>query len=91
MNFAKKIILQLISGVYILAIFHPLEGGEKKRHFLEFGEENRPLEKKISELKKFKIFVENLFSITTLVLKRNTLSFNFIISELQFSFGKDNA
>jgi hypothetical protein len=34
------------TGVYILAIFPPLEGGEKKRHFLEFGEENRPLEKK---------------------------------------------
>jgi len=24
----------------------PLEGGEKKRYLLEFGEENRPLEKK---------------------------------------------
>jgi hypothetical protein len=35
-----------MAGVYILAIFPPLEGGEKKRHFLEFGEENRPLAKK---------------------------------------------
>jgi len=32
--------------VYILAIFPPLEGGEKKRYLLEFGEENRPLKKK---------------------------------------------
>jgi hypothetical protein len=32
------------AGVYILAIPHP-PGGEE-RHFLEFGEENSPLEKK---------------------------------------------
>jgi hypothetical protein len=58
---------------------------------LEFGEENRPLEKKKFRIKKFKIFTENLFSITTLVLKSNTFSFNFIISEEQFSFEKDSA
>jgi hypothetical protein len=52
-----------VTGVYILAISPPLEGGgEKKRHFLEFGEENRPLaKKKISELKLFKIFIEKPF------------------------------
>jgi hypothetical protein len=50
--------------VYILAIFPPLEGGGK-RHFLALGEENRPLEKKISE---FKIFTEKLFSIANLTL-----------------------
>jgi hypothetical protein len=44
----------------------------RKRHFLEFGEENRPLEKKISEMQKLQILLENLFSITTLALKSNT-------------------
>jgi hypothetical protein len=80
-----------IAGVYILAISPPPGMGEKKMHFLEFGEENRPHEKKNFRIKKIKIFVENLFSITTLVLKSNTFSFNFIIREAQFSFGKDSA
>jgi hypothetical protein len=52
--------------VYILTIFSSLEGG-KRGTFLEFGEENRPLESK-----KNKIFIENRFSITTLALKSNT-------------------
>jgi hypothetical protein len=51
-------------GVYS-GHFPPPSRGEKKRHFLEFGEENRPLEKKNSE---FKIFTENLFSIANLTL-----------------------
>jgi hypothetical protein len=35
-----------ISGVYILATFPPLEGGEKNRHFWKSGEENRPQREK---------------------------------------------
>ncbi len=58
---------------------------------MEFGEENWPLEKKNFRIKKFKIFIKKLFSLTTLVLKSNTLSFNFTIREAQFSFVKDSA
>jgi hypothetical protein len=58
---------------------------------LEFGEDNRALTKKISELKKLNYFIENLFLIINLALKSNTLSFNFIIREAQFSFEKDSA
>jgi len=48
--------------VYILAISPPPGGGEKKRHFLGFGEENRPLErKKISEVKKISSFIRKPF------------------------------
>ncbi len=63
----------------------------RNRHFLEFGEDNRALTKKISELKKLNYFIENLFLIINLALKSNTLSFNFIIREAQFSFEKDSA
>ena len=45
---AQFLAIHDLSGVYILAIFPPLEWGEKYRHFLKFGEENRPsTEKKI--------------------------------------------
>jgi hypothetical protein len=44
---------QKIPGVYILAISPPLEGREKKRYFLEFGEEKRPLKKKNFRIKIF--------------------------------------
>ncbi len=54
------LIIESISGVYILAISPPpWRGGGKKRHFLEFGEENRPLEKKkFQNKKKLKIFLK---------------------------------
>jgi hypothetical protein len=55
------------------------------------GKKIGPSRKKISELKKFKKFLENLFSITTLVLKSYTLRLNFIIGEAQFSYGKNSA
>jgi hypothetical protein len=59
--------------VYILAIFPPLEGGEKNRHFSKFGEENRPsAEKKFWEDKKTQILYINIFSITTETLESNT-------------------
>jgi hypothetical protein len=67
------------TGVYILATFWSL------------GKTIGPSRKKISKLKKFKIYIENLFSITTLALKSNTLSFSFITREAQFSLGKDSA
>jgi hypothetical protein len=70
------------AGVYILAIPPPLEGGGKKRHFLDFGEENRPLQrKKISEVKKILVLLENLFSIKTLALKEILKSINFLTGE----------
>ncbi len=70
----------------------PLEGGEKKRHFLEFGEENRPLEKKkFQNWKKNLSFNRKLFLNHNLSCKNNTLSFNFIIREAQFSFERDSA
>jgi hypothetical protein len=72
-------------GVYILAISPPPGRGGKKRYLLEFGEENRPLEKIFFRIKIFLIFIKNLFS------KSNSFNFNFIIREEQFSFGKDSA
>jgi hypothetical protein len=68
----------------------PWRGGGRGT-FWSLGKKIGPLIKKISELKKFKFFIENLFSITNLALKSNTLSFSFIIREEQFSFGKDSA
>jgi len=50
----------------------PWRGGGKKEAVSEFGEENRPREKKISEVKNFLILLEKLFSITTLAFKSNT-------------------
>ena len=63
-------------GVYSGHFPPPLEGGGKKRHFLEFGEENRPLERK-----KFLVLLENLFSIKTLALKEILKSINFLTGE----------
>jgi hypothetical protein len=42
------------AGVYILAIFPPLEGGKKRGTFWSLGKKIGPSRKKISELKKFK-------------------------------------
>ena len=60
------------SGVYILAIFPPLKGGEKNRHFLKFGEENRPWTEKKFEKKKISNFISNVFLIINNILKSNT-------------------
>jgi len=51
-----------IPGVYILATFPPLEGGEKNRHFWKSGEENRPQrEKKFNCKEKIWILQANVF------------------------------
>jgi hypothetical protein len=41
--------------------FPPLQGGGGKRHFLEFGEENSPLEKKKLRSKKISYFFRKHF------------------------------
>ncbi len=50
-----------------------------------------PSRKKNFRSNKFLILLENLFSITTLPLKRKLKSINFLIGEAKFSFGKDSA
>jgi hypothetical protein len=66
-NFANELdtlslVANLIAGVYILANFPPWRGGGGKRHFLEFGEENRPREKKkFLRSKKISNYIRKLF------------------------------
>jgi len=60
-------------GVYILATFAPLEGGEKIGTFGSLGKKIDPSEKKNSIVKKkFEFYKQMFFSITIATLLRNT-------------------
>jgi hypothetical protein len=61
------------AGVYILATFPPLEGGEKNRHFWKSGEENRPQREKNSIVKKkFEFYKQMFFSIFKKYIKESS-------------------
>jgi len=84
----KKV--KIKAGVYILAIFAPLQGGgEINRHFLKFGEENRPLTEKKFNCKKIQISPVN-FNYNCNFSKKYLK--NQVSNEKKqiFTFGKEN-